>query len=121
MNSKYRKLEVKNQSLLKENNDLLNRKSELSKKNDRLTKEGDKLKSIVDKFTLSSQKLNLILDSQKAIYDRVGLGYNPNKNQKYFRNMFSKRLILNPKTIYNKLDRVSKKYSKCNSMDKHNL
>ena len=119
LSSKYRNLEVKNQSLLKENINLLNYKDNLSKENDRLVKEVEKLKPIVDKFTLSSQKLNLVLDSQKAVYDKAGLGYNPSRNQKYLRNMFSKWFIFNPKIAYYKLNKVSKKYDEYNSMDKH--
>ena len=106
---KYRKLEAKNQLLLKENNDLLNYKNKLSKENDRLTKEVDKLKPIIDKFTLRSQKLNLMLDNQKTIFDKAGLGCNPNKNQKYLKNMVSK-------TAYYKLDKVNKKYAGYDSM-----
>ena len=59
-------------------------------KNDRMTKEVDKHKPTIDKFTLSSQKLNLMLDNQKAVFDKAGLGYNPNKNQKYLKNIISK-------------------------------
>ena len=70
LSSKYRHLEVKNQSLLKENITLLNCKDKLSKENDRLVKEVEKLRPIVDKFTLSSQKLNLILDNQKVVYEK---------------------------------------------------
>ena len=35
--------------------------------------------------------------------------------------MFFKWFTFNPKTTYYKLDRFSKKYDKCNSMDKHIL
>ena len=77
----------------------------------------DKFKPIVDKFTLSSQKLNLILDNQKTVFDKAELGYNPNKNQKYLRNMVSKWIIFIPKTAYYKLDKVNKIYVEYNSMD----
>ena len=49
------------------------------KKNLNLKNEIVKLKLIVEKFTLSSNKLHMILDNQKIIYDKVGLGYNPLK------------------------------------------
>ena len=93
LSSKYRKVEAKNQLLLKENSELAISKNELSKDNNRLTKELDKLKPIMDKFILSSQKLNLLLDNQKEVFDKAGLGYNPIKNQKYLKNMVSKRTI----------------------------
>ena len=98
---------------------MLNYISELSKENDRLNKEVDKLKPIVDKFTLRTQKLNLILDNQKIVFDKAGLGYNPNKNQKYLKNMFSKWIIFTPKIAYYKLDKVNKIYVEYNSMDMH--
>ena len=47
-----------------------------------------KLKSIVEKFTLSSNKLHMILDNQKAIYDKVDLRYNPLNKQKFLKNIF---------------------------------
>ena len=50
----------------------------------------------------------------------MGLGYNPNRNQKYLRNIFFKWIIFTPKTVYYKLDKVSKKYAEYNSMDMHN-
>ena len=106
LSSKYKKVEAKNQLLLKKNSELVNSKNELSKENDRLTKEVDKLKPIIDKFTLSSQKLNLMLDNQKAVFDKVGLGYNPNKTQKYLTNMISKQIIFVSKIAYYKLDKV---------------
>ena len=53
-----------------------------------------------------------MLDNQKAVFNKTGLGYNPNQNQKYLKNMVSKRIIFVPKTAYYKLDKVSKKYTK---------
>ena len=111
LSSKYRKLEVRNQLLLKKNTDLFNCKNKLSEDNDRLSKEVDKLKPIVDKFTMSSQKLNLILDNQKVVFDKARLGYNPNKNQKYLRNMTFNRIIFTSKTAYYKLDKVNMTYT----------
>ena len=60
-----------------------------------------------------------MLDNQKAIFDKVGLGYNPNKNQKYLRNMVFKQIIFTPKTAYYMLDKINKIYTKYNSMDMH--
>ena len=38
-----------------------------------------KLKPMIEKFTQSLNKLQMILDNQKAIFDKAGLGYNPLK------------------------------------------
>ena len=43
---------------------------------------------MVEKFTLSSNKLQMILDNQKAVCDKVGLGYNALKKQKFLKNIF---------------------------------
>ena len=76
---KNKELKSKNQSLLKENEIILNKKLILFQKNLNLKNEIVKLKSMVEIFTLSSNKLHMILDNQKAIYDKAGLGYNPLK------------------------------------------
>ena len=44
---------------------------------------------MVEKFTLSSTKLQMILDSQKAVYDKISLGYNPLKKQKFLKNIYA--------------------------------
>ena len=41
-----------------------------------------KLKSIVEKFALSSNK-QMILDNQRVAYNKIGLGYNLLKKQKF--------------------------------------
>ena len=45
--------------------------------NKTLKKEVDKLKPLVDKFTCSSDKLQMILNNQRRVYDRAGLRYKP--------------------------------------------
>ena len=57
-----------------------------------------------------------MLDNQKAVFDKPGLGYNPNKNQKYLKDIVSKRIIFVPKTAYYKMDKVSRKYIEYNPM-----
>ena len=56
------------------------------------------------------------MDNQKAIFDKVELGYNPNKNQKYLKNMVSKRIIFVSKIICYKLDKVKRKNTECNTI-----
>ena len=76
---KNKELKLKNQSLLKQAENFSIEKSTLLQENQSLKNEITKLKPIVEKFTLSSNKLNMILDNQKAVYDKAGLGYNPLK------------------------------------------
>ena len=85
---KNKELKLKNQSLLKQVENFSIEKSILLQENQSLKNEIAKLKSIVEKFTLSSNKLNMILDNQKAVYDKAGLGYNPLKKQKYLKNIY---------------------------------
>ena len=60
----------------------------LIQENQNFKDEINRLKSIVDKFTLSSNKLNMIFDNQKAIYDKAGLGYKPLKKQKFLKDIY---------------------------------
>ncbi len=55
-----------------------------------LTKELEKYKPLVEKFTYSSEKLNMILNSQRAVFNRAGLGYKPKNKQKLLSNFFVK-------------------------------
>ena len=55
--------------------DLVKKNKDLISKTEELSKELEKAKSLVDRFTLSSNKLELILKSQQAIFDKAGLGY----------------------------------------------
>ena len=64
------------------------KKSILFQENLNLKNEIVKLKPIVKKFTLSSNKLNMILKNQKVIYDKASLGYNPLKKQKFLKNIY---------------------------------
>ena len=48
----------------------------LIKENQDLKEEVIKLKPIVDRFTLNLNKLQMIIDSQRAVYDKIRLDYN---------------------------------------------
>ena len=85
---KNKELKLKNQVLLKENETILSEKLVLTQENLNLKNKIDNLKLIVKKFTLSSNKLYMIFENQKAIYDKAGLGYNPLKNKKFLKNIF---------------------------------
>ena len=43
----------------------------------KLKKKIKKYKSIVEKFTFNFEKLNMLLKDQRAIFNRVELGYKP--------------------------------------------
>ena len=45
----------------------------------KLRKEIEILKHVVEKFTIGSQKLQLILNNQKIIFDKTGIGFNPSR------------------------------------------
>ena len=61
--------------LEKLNKDLTKEKKILITKNDKLKIELNKVKPFVEKFTFSSHKLEMILNNQKAIFDKAGLGF----------------------------------------------
>ena len=46
------------------------------------------MKPFVEKFTYSSEKLNLLLNNQRAVFDKAGLGFRTHKKQKLFKNFF---------------------------------
>ena len=52
--------------------------SALTSKNKNLKLELDKYIPIVDKFIYSFGKLDMILNSQRAVFNHASLGYNPN-------------------------------------------
>ena len=44
----------------------------------------------LEKFTKGQKNLNLLLGSQRCIYGCAGIGYNPLKKQKLYKNIFVK-------------------------------
>ena len=74
---------LKNQNL-----ELTSGKDNLLKERDALKKELEKVKPFVEKFIYSSEKLNMLLNNQRAIFNRAGLGYKSKQRQKYFKNFF---------------------------------
>jgi hypothetical protein len=75
---------------LKIENEILKQKNfdKLEKENDMLKKENNDLRKIVDSFTKSTKNLNSMLQNQRCVFDKRGLGYKTYKNQKYFKNYF---------------------------------
>ena len=55
-----------------------------------LKKELKKYKSIIDKFTFNSERLNMLLKDQRAIFKCVELGYKSLNKQRMVENLFIK-------------------------------
>ena len=69
--------------MLKQNEVLKNKNVELKMKLGRL-------KPFVNRFTLSSQKLDMILGTQQAVFDKAGLGYKNSYKSKTTENLYKK-------------------------------
>ena len=54
------------------------------------------LKNALAKFTLGKNNLDIILGRQRCVFDKAGLGYNPENQQKMYKNFFAstQRLVL---------------------------
>ena len=87
--SEHEKLTQEINSLKNQNLELNNEKNSLSKENLFLKDELKKVKPFVEKFTYSSEKLNMLLNNQRAVFNKAGLGYNSQKKQKFFKNFFT--------------------------------
>lgn len=74
----------------KEKESFLKEKKCLLEENKFLKKEVEKLKPIVKRFTLSFEKLNILLNNQKLVYNKISLGFNFLKKEKLLKNIFEK-------------------------------
>ena len=63
---------------------------DLKNENQMLKKKSNELNEIVLKFTNGQNMLDNMLNSQKCVFDKGGLGYKPNLKQKYYKNYFVK-------------------------------
>ena len=70
---------IETKSLQSENSLLSQQVNVLKEENCGVKEELEKYKPIVEKFTYSSEKLNMILNNQRAVFNKVGLGYKPNQ------------------------------------------
>jgi hypothetical protein len=68
-------------------------------KNKELADKLEKQKLTLEKFTQGTKALDIILGSQKCVFDKSGLGYKPKVNEKYFKNFFVKAKSRNEPTI----------------------
>ncbi|GAV66677.1 LOW QUALITY PROTEIN: UBN2 domain-containing protein, partial [Cephalotus follicularis] len=75
--------------------DVLNISSKLSndskEENEKLKIYIDALKKYFSTFSNSNAKLDNLLELQRCVFDKVGLGYEEMKNVKYFKNFFVKK------------------------------
>ena len=76
-------VEMSKTHLEKENEILRSENEILKKKNERLT-------SSLSIFSCGQKSFEMILTSQKCVFDKQGLGFKSSKNQKYFKNYFAK-------------------------------
>ena len=65
-------------------------KISLEKVNEELLKKNEWLLSSLSKFSCGQKAFEIILASQKCVFDKRGLGYKTSKNEKYFKNYFVK-------------------------------
>ena len=82
-------MKIKNDLGEKEKSEFIKTIDVLKCEKEALQIEVNKLKPIVDKFTISSEKLQLMLNNQKGAFNKAGLGFNPNNKQKFFKNFFT--------------------------------
>ena len=76
-----------------------NSKTHLEKENEILRNENEILKmkkewltSSLSIFSCGQKSFEMILASQKCVFDKQGLGFKSSKNQKYFKNYFVENL-----------------------------
>ena len=65
-------------------------KTHLEKENEILRKKNEWLTSSLSIFSCGQKYFEMILASQKCVFDKQGLGFKSLKNQKYFKNHFVK-------------------------------
>ena len=47
------------------------------------------LKNSPAKFSIGKNNLDIILGKQRCVFDKAGLGYKPDKQQKFYKNFFA--------------------------------
>ena len=63
-------------------------KTHLEKENEILRKKNEWLTSSLSIFSCGQKYFEMILSSQKCVFDKQGLGFKSSKNQKYFKYYF---------------------------------
>ena len=70
--------------------DLLKKNKDLISKTEDLTKDLEKAKSLLNRFTLSSNRLDMMLKDQQAIFNKAWLGCKTYQKQKSINNIYKK-------------------------------
>ncbi|KAH9671187.1 Integrase catalytic domain-containing protein [Citrus sinensis] len=69
--------------------------NDLKNENEMLKKKSNELNEIVLKFTNGQKMLDNLLNSQKCVFDKSGIGYKPNLKQKFYKSYFVKNTSIN--------------------------
>ena len=99
---------------LKENENLRKEKQELMGENEKLRKEIEILKLVAKKFNFSFQKLQLMGNSKKAVFNKAKTDFNSSRKQQYAKNMFTKVSLKNDSIKCFKCNQIGHKISECN-------
>ena len=78
------------ESLKSENESLKRDISNLTKERDELRSKNLDIEKINYNFVQGSENLKKLLGLQRCVYDKAGIGYDPNEKQKSFKNIFVK-------------------------------
>ena len=73
--------------------------NDLKNENEMLRKKSNELNEIVLKFTNGQKMLDNLLNSQKCVFDKWGIGYKPNLKQKYYKSYFVKNTSINNQIV----------------------
>ncbi|GLT45205.1 hypothetical protein SLA2020_190540 [Shorea laevis] len=79
----------KEDEVLRKENEVLRKENEvLRKENEDLKRKTCDLENVISKFTLSKEKFDSILKSQRSVYDKGGIRFDYSKKQKTFKTSF---------------------------------
>ena len=84
------KLNIENELLPKVKNDLKKNIDCMKIDIDELTKKNTNLQNFFFRFYIGQQKLDRMLETQRAFFDKDGLGYNGSVKETHFKNFFPK-------------------------------
>ena len=73
--------------------------NDLKNENEMLRKKSNELNEIVLKFTNGQKMLDNLLNSQKCVFDKSGIGYKPNLKQKFYKSYFVKNTSINNQIV----------------------
>ncbi|KAK2965308.1 hypothetical protein RJ640_004177, partial [Escallonia rubra] len=80
------KIPVENESLKSQLEDMTTQKINLEK-------EIEDLNFTLSKFTQGRENLDILLGKQRCVFEKSGIGYDPSKKQKDYKNFFNKSLV----------------------------